>query len=674
MSDRNDYARIPVAAIGALAGEAAADFEIRLPGSSGGVPTLYRKSGADLALPDYQRIREQGVTHLFVRTEDLGKCEAILECKLATLLRQVELTPAEKAGIVHDVGVSVARDLTRTPDPGAPGPDLQRVGNVVDNVIGCVLHDPLVASQLLHMADHEYTVASHMFIVSALAVLLGVEVYGSDHEMLRALGFAGMLHDLGKLAVGSAILNKSEALSPEEIHLIEQHPIESVRLIGDAPQATPLVRQMILQHHERVDGKGYPIGVCGANLPPSSRIIAIADSFHAMIGRRPNRRPMTALEANKVLNNLAGKQFDADILACWNLLFDRCQSSSQPVCLAVKPSPDAMPSSKHEHRLTPPPRKSHCQRATRTLRNGNVTVRCVYAGRLPYATSAPNEFIAPVHDVSRGGLCIYTAHPLYRGEVLHLQLGSASQKTWVRAAVAWCRQRDANSYRTGLRFGERIPETEARNSVPLEELAGALRRQDDETQRDHPTVPESSTTPPKRDLEDVKLGNAHETLAAVAAMRDVPPQDERTVIILSTAADAEIRQKSIDVLAGIGTRPAREAISVLLKDADPMVRERAAATAGTLRMQESSYQLRKLLQDPVESVALRSAGALGRLGDQAGLPKVIAVLRARGDNARLAAAVFGEIVGHRFSSNAEGIRAATRYIEAQGPQFAECNA
>ncbi len=661
MNERKDFARIPLAAVGALSGNAAADFEVRLPSPSGGAPTLYRKSGGEMELPDYHRMREHGVSHLYVRVEDLAKCEAIIEGKLTSLLQQSQLSPAEKAGVIHDVGASVARNLMKESD--AP-PDLVRVGNVLDNVIGCVLHDPLVASQLLHMADHERSVASHMFIVSTLAVLMGAEVYGSDPELLRNFGFAGMLHDLGKLGIGSAILNKSEPLSPEEVHMIEQHPIESVRLIGDAPQATPIVRQMILQHHERVDGKGYPIGVCGANLPPPSRILAIVDSFHAMIGRRPYRAPLTAVEANRVLNNMAGKQFDTDLLACWNELFKRCWSPSASSAAPPIPVPESMTTSKHEHRLAPPSRKSLHQRVTRTVCKGNIAVRCVYAGRLRDASAAPKEFVAPVHDISRRGLCVYTAHPLYRGEILHVQFGTLEQK-WVRAAVAWCRQCDDNTFRTGLRFSERLPETEAHRTASVESPRESIKHQVGGGTPNAESKPQQESSP-GREPAEIKFENAHETLTAIAALRKIPPEEERTVILLSTFDDVNIRRKTVDILARIGSRAARSAIVSLLMDADASVRERAAATAGVLKMQEAGFQLRKLLRDPVEPVVLRAAGALGRLDDQSGLPNTIAVLKARGENAKLAAVIVGEIVGHRFSGNAEGIQAALRYLEAQG--------
>lgn len=84
-------------------------------------------------------------------------------------------------------------------------------------------------------------------------------------------------------------------------------------------------------------------------------------------------------------------------------------------------------------------------------------------------------------------------------------------------------------------------------------------------------------------------------------------------------------------------------------------------------MTEASYALRQLLTDAVETTALRAAGALGRLGEKTGLPLITQILRGDGPHARLAAQALGDIVGHRFPANAQGIQSARRYLAVKGP-------
>ncbi len=655
-----NYARITMAAAQALADQGAADFAIYLPGPSGEAPLLYRDAGAGLSLPDFDKLRESGVPHLYVQSADLAKCEAVLEQKLAGLLASTHLLPVQKARLAHQVGTSVARDLTTKPIDES---SLTRAAQINENVIGCILRDPAVAAHMLQMSAHEHTTATHMFVVSALAVMLGAEVYGADQEMLRNLGLAGMMHDLGKLSIDAAILNKKTPLTPDEMQLMHQHPVESVRLLGDDPRVTPAVRQIILQHHERVDGEGYPLGLSGDDLFSSSRILTIVDSFHAMVGRRPYKDPLTPPEANRVLQTQSGRQFDPDLLERWNALFERCwaqQSEDLPVSLTVS---GPGPSVRHEHRARRPVKKTFGQRARRLTCNTTVKVRCIYVDRLPDATAAADEFDAKVYDVSRNGMCLHAQHPMYQGEVVDVLVARASRDGWVRAVVAWCRQHTTTSYRIGLKFEERMAKPDRNPPMPRLWETQLRRKPSVPTKIDPILTPDA---PPRTDDPvEIIRARAMRQLDAVAAMRPMTADGERSTIALAGSPDALVRQRAVDVLAKIGTMPARKALLGLLKDEDPDVRGHAIGAAAALRMQESGYLLRMLLSDPEEGIALRAAGALGRVGDRDGLPLVRKHLTHEGPHTRLAAQVLGEIVGHRFAANAEGVKSARRYLEAQ---------
>ena len=662
MAGQTNYSPLAIAAAEALAAEGVADVALYLPAPSDHRPVLYREAGVGLSHPDFERLRSSGVPFLYVLSTDMHRCETVLEAKLSSLVCSSEVPPDEKAKLVHQVGTSVARDLAR--EPGSAD-NLGRASCIVDNIIGSVLSDPLVAGHMLQMAGHERSTASHMFVVSALAVTLGAEIFGSDLEILRALALAGMTHDIGKLGISSEVLNKAAPLTPEESQLIQQHPIESVRLLRDDPHVTPTVRQMILQHHERVDGRGYPLGVSGDELLPGSRIVSIVDSFHAMIGRRSHRKAFTPLEANRALNSQAGRQFDADMLARWNELFDRCWSQG-PEVVAIKPGGEIVElSSRHEHGQPARRRRAFGARPKRFTCNARAVVKCVYAGRLHDTTCAPDVFVASVHNVSHGGMCMYSAHPMYRGEVVHVQIDKGTHKMWVRGTVAWCRQHEGSTYKAGLQLVQRIPEHEVRAPVDVQGIvrSGPNRAEaSSEIGRGSHAPPKAgecdrTVTPPENELE---------TLTAMAATRAPTIEAERTVVRLAISSNSEVRRKAIDVLANFGTKAARAALLDLLQDPDPTVREHAVAAAGMTKMLEAAHTLRRQLDDPVEAVALRAAGALGRLGERTGLPLVIEALRRKDGQARLAAQVFGEIVGHRFPANERGVDAAQRYLAAKG--------
>ncbi len=661
MSEREGFAKISLAAVRALSHEKGADFEVYLPGADGQTPVLYHKSDGDVAGPDFHRMAEHGATSLFVRLEDLTECERAIEARLADILNNPRVAPADKAVVVQGAGTTIARDII---NESVSSQGLERASVALDSMIGCVLNDPVVAAYLLEMAGHERSTASHMFVVSTLSVMLGARAFGTDPETLKALAFAGMLHDVGKLSLDADLLNKPSPLSREEIQLVQQHPIESVRLLGDDPHVSQAARQMILQHHERVDGRGYPVGVSGADLLPGSRVIAITDSFHAMIGQRSYRAPLTPPEANRVLSTQADRQFDADLLVRWQEVFDEYWST-----LSRKDRPEFVPeadelSSRHEHRPTPPVPKMIHQRPTRHACDGRTMVQCKYAGRLIDVSTAPAEFGALVHDVSRSGVCIYAAHPMYRGEVVHVQVGTSGTAAWLRSTVAWCRQTNPSSYRIGLRFTQRLSEAqvdEPADVIPMAETSGISRPTGGSGASGCKGPSKSAKTAPVGRKREHDLG----ILAGISAMRRPNAESQRTAVTLAMSGDVKVRLKALDVLMNIGTKMAREALVSLLGDSNQEVRERAVVATGVARATEAIGKLHDILRDPNDTIALRAAGALGRLGDTSGLGLVEMMLDPDCAHARLAAQMLGEITGHRFAANLEGIKAARRYLDAK---------
>ncbi len=439
----------------ALASQGCSDLNVYLANAGPDDLVLYRGSGPGVARIDLDRLRDHGVSTLYVETGALHNHDAYLEENLDKLLLGDSLEPVAKAEIVHYVGRTIAQNLIASPHAGET---LARTSRFVDEIVDCVLAKQGVGRYMMHMACHHRSTASHMMIVSMMAVMLGAKVYGRDAGALHDLGMAGMLHDLGKMALDPSLLNKPSRLTSEESGLIQQHPVESVRLIGGAVPVTPAVSQLVIQHHERVDGRGYPLGLTGDQLEVGSKILAIADTYHAVTGPRSYRAPLTPAEANRVLNSVAGRQLDPELLDCWNSLC-AARGTRPPEAWAVRGNQheeDEL-STKHEHRVQPSGHNGVRHRPKRFACNGKIGALCVYAGRLEGLSSGPNRFDCPVQDLSRSGLCLRTDHALFRGEVIHVLLRGRRQSVWVQGVVAWCRQCDDRSgFRCGVRLCHRV--------------------------------------------------------------------------------------------------------------------------------------------------------------------------------------------------------------------------
>ena len=158
----------------------------------------------------------------------------------------------------------------------------------------------------VEMRDH-YTVG-HTWRVTNFALEVA-RTLGWSEEKLKDCQMGGILHDVGKIAVDDSILRKPGKLTEEEFAKMKIHPERGARMLRDIEQLRPLI-PYCLHHHERYDGKGYPFGLVGENIPIEGRVIAVADAFDAMTSNRPYRKALDPSDAIEEIKKCSGTQFD----------------------------------------------------------------------------------------------------------------------------------------------------------------------------------------------------------------------------------------------------------------------------------------------------------------------------------------------------------------------------
>jgi diguanylate cyclase (GGDEF)-like protein/putative nucleotidyltransferase with HDIG domain len=169
--------------------------------------------------------------------------------------------------------------------------------------------DRHVYLHLLHDRDPDTVV--HGVQVATIAVELARSL-GIEDERLRALRTAATLHDIGKIGVPDTILNKPGRLDEQEYRIVQTHPLVGAELLR--AWGLDLSSQFVAQHHERIDGLGYPLGLSGDDIALEARIIHVADAYVAMTFDRPYRSAMTSEEALSELQRHSGTHFDAQIV------------------------------------------------------------------------------------------------------------------------------------------------------------------------------------------------------------------------------------------------------------------------------------------------------------------------------------------------------------------------
>jgi len=167
-------------------------------------------------------------------------------------------------------------------------------------------------------ARDQYT-RDHVERVNGYAQALACELQW-DEDRRDALEFGAILHDIGKISVRESILTKDGPLNEEEWVEIRQHPTVGARMIQGIPYLAPAI-PVVLYHHERWNGSGYPEGLSGIDIPDEARLLAVADTFDALTSDRPYRKAKPAADAYEIIKEEEGRLFDPEMVGalerCW---------------------------------------------------------------------------------------------------------------------------------------------------------------------------------------------------------------------------------------------------------------------------------------------------------------------------------------------------------------------
>jgi two-component system cell cycle response regulator len=177
------------------------------------------------------------------------------------------------------------------------------------------LHGQTTGALLRAQAERDRALGAHASDVADLAEPVARRL-GLTQEQLLQVRQAAELHDVGKLAIPDAILEKPGPLTADELELVRRHPVVGERILASAP-ALLGIAEIVRSTHERFDGGGYPDGLSGTEIPVIARIVAVCDAFDAMTSNRPYRPALPHEEALAELRRCAGTQFDPTIVAAF---------------------------------------------------------------------------------------------------------------------------------------------------------------------------------------------------------------------------------------------------------------------------------------------------------------------------------------------------------------------
>ena len=212
------------------------------------------------------------------------------------------------------VGASAAFDLRRGRRSRPLAGDLRAIEIVASEE---AFLGARVRALMIRLAAKDASTEEHTRRVAALAVEMG-ERLGLSASRLRSLAIGGLLHDMGKLSVPDAILRKPGPLDDDEFAQIKLHPQRGRELLSELGGFDETVQRLVLDHHERLDGRGYPRGLEGGDLDLETRILALCDVYDALVSPRVYRPAWTMDEALALVHSETGTAFDSQ---CVDALF-----------------------------------------------------------------------------------------------------------------------------------------------------------------------------------------------------------------------------------------------------------------------------------------------------------------------------------------------------------------
>lgn len=145
----------------------------------------------------------------------------------------------------------------------------------------------------------EYTF-KHSVDVATMSMIVA-QKYGFSQQQIYEIGISGLLHDIGKAQIPAALLNKAGKLTEQEFALMKQHSLLGYRILMNKEELSDEIKLGVLQHHEKINGSGYPLGVSGDKICQFAKIIAVADIYDALVTERPYKKPYSPRDAVEMI-------------------------------------------------------------------------------------------------------------------------------------------------------------------------------------------------------------------------------------------------------------------------------------------------------------------------------------------------------------------------------------
>jgi len=191
--------------------------------------------------------------------------------------------------------------------------NFEQVKETVDKIIDELMENPHIIYNLTDIRTVDNYTFSHSVNVCVLSLITAIKL-GLTQPELKCIGVGSLLHDVGKIVIDEAILKKPSELNDEEFNEMKKHTLFGYEILNKTGEFEPDSEKIVLEHHERLDGSGYPFGIKGEEIHPFSKIVAIADVYDALTSDRIYRKRIGSHKVIEYLTNPCLNHFDQAVV------------------------------------------------------------------------------------------------------------------------------------------------------------------------------------------------------------------------------------------------------------------------------------------------------------------------------------------------------------------------
>jgi HD-GYP domain-containing protein (c-di-GMP phosphodiesterase class II) len=258
----------------------------------------------------WDHFSKAGLRSVCVRNQDVATLLEATKERAQKLMSDRKTPPEEKAAIIKEMASMTVRVLFTASERDQES--TEAACSLAKRTVSVFLQEEGVLGNVAQVLVASRNLYDHSINVSLMSMVLGRRIK-LDKSRLQSLGMGALLHDVGMAKVPAEILNKVEELTEEERAQISKHPRLGHQLLSLAKNMPYDALNIVLNHHERWDGQGYPNGLQGENIPLLARLVKVVDTYDAMTSPRPYREAMAPTEAAVTLLNEAGTSLDHDL-------------------------------------------------------------------------------------------------------------------------------------------------------------------------------------------------------------------------------------------------------------------------------------------------------------------------------------------------------------------------